>query len=443
MPVIPQAGLALPQQPTVRFDPIGTLGELARVKTEQIKQRAAEQEMADREAQRKLQQQMQAELAQAGDDPNRILSVLNRYDPKLASEVSAKWQEGQKAALEAEGKAIANENARMDMGGRLLRAFDGLDPNSPEAAAMWETVYPSLARIAGQELAGALPEQYRPDILPALQNMLAEGTAYNTMREESRKAWERGDPFRAVAMRLAAAQTPEQRDEVIQQARFMGVPSADLSVLTQADPSRLAEMAISPEKRADLASAEAGRAVTMRGQDISAATARRGQDISAATARRGQDLSAATAKETGGAKLSATAIEKIAGVDSSLSMLDDIERLLPSMLSSIGPIQGRLTSVQLKTGVGVTEELAEFAAQITGLKNAVIKAITGAQMSEPEAKRIMGQIPDLDNPDAVFRARMATTRRNLETLKRRTIELSGGSMPEADSDPLGIRKGGG
>lgn len=40
----------------------------------------------------------------------------------------------------------------------------------------------------------------------------------------------------------------------------------------------------------------AGQAITVRGQDVSAATARRGQDISASTARRGQDISAATAR---------------------------------------------------------------------------------------------------------------------------------------------------
>jgi hypothetical protein len=42
--------------------------------------------------------------------------------------------------------------------------------------------------------------------------------------------------------------------------------------------------------------AAAGQAITVRGQDVSAATARRGQDISASTTRRGQDIGAATAR---------------------------------------------------------------------------------------------------------------------------------------------------
>ncbi len=130
----------------------------------------------------------------------------------------------------------------------------------------------------------------------------------------------------------------------------------------------------------------------------------------------------------GGAKLSAGAIEKVAGVDQSMGMLDDIEKLLPKMADNIGIMDGRVARAKLMTGRGITQELAEFDAQLTGLKNAVIKATTGAAMSEPEAKRIMGQLPDLTQPEAVFRARMATTRKNLETLKRRTIELSGGTM---------------
>lgn len=174
------------------------------------------------------------------------------------------------------------------------------------------------------------------------------------------------------------------------------------------------------------------------------ANTRRGQDISAETARRGQNMTDARARAeaaqggTGGVKLSATAIDKVAAVDQSMGMLDDIERLLPKMGRSIGLIDGRVSKAKLATGAGVTPELAEFDAQLTGLKNAVIKATTGAAMSEPEAKRIMGQLPDLSQPEAVFKARLATTRKNLDTLKRRTIELSGGSVAPSVAAPKAL-----
>jgi hypothetical protein len=94
---------------------------------------------------------------------------------------------------------------------------------------------------------------------------------------------------------------------------------------------------------------------------------------------------------------------------------------------------------------GADQGLAEFVAEVATLKNAVVKATTGAAMSEPEAQRIMSQVPDLTNQPAVFRARLASTRRNLETLKRRTLELSGGAVaaPQAASAPdmSGLRQG--
>lgn len=158
--------------------------------------------------------------------------------------------------------------------------------------------------------------------------------------------------------------------------------------------------------------------------------------IASALSDAGFDFTAGAGSGGGGAKLSAAAIEKVAGVDQSLGMLDDIERLTPSMAGYIGPLDGRAAKARIATGVGVTQDLAEFDAQITGLKNAVIKATTGAAMSEPEAKRIMGQLPDLSQPEAVFKARLATSRRNLEMLKKRTIELSGGSVaPDTTSAP--------
>lgn len=194
------------------------------------------------------------------------------------------------------------------------------------------------------------------------------------------------------------------------------------------------------------ASTLSGQQVTMRGQDMTAATAaanrattERGQNMTAQTAANRLALDKAQGTGAGGGKLSASAIEKIAGVDQSLGMLSDLETALPKMGGAIGPLDSWITSGKLATGMGVTPELAEFAAQVTGLQNAVIKAITGAQMSEPEAKRIMSQIPDMKNPMPVFKARMATTKRNLELLKKRTIELSGG-VSDAPAAPTAAPK---
>lgn len=143
---------------------------------------------------------------------------------------------------------------------------------------------------------------------------------------------------------------------------------------------------------------------------------------------------AAAAKATGGGKLAAAAIEKIAGIDQSLTISNSLERLVKD--DWLGPVAGRIASAKIATpGVPISDDLARFAADSATLKNSVIKAITGAQMSEPEAVRIGKQIPDLIDKPNVWRAKLKATKVNLEMLKRRTIELSGGTYEEGGAAP--------
>ena len=310
-----------------------------------------------------------------------------------------------------------------------------------------------------------------------LDGDLTAGKITAEKAEAERKAMEAKSPDKMMAM-FAAAQTPEDwaNAQAMTKFKFGEEALPFLAEMGEFNPSKAAfagRAVMGPEKVAidvdrDLTRDQA-KAIADANRDQQAALAatddarldealkqtiayqqgqlantRRGQDISAETARRGQNMTDARARAdaaqggTGGVKLSATAIDKVAAVDQSMGMLDDIERLLPRMGRSIGLVDGRISKAKLATGAGVTPELAEFDAQLTGLKNAVIKATTGAAMSEPEAKRIMGQLPDLSQPEAVFKARLATTRKNLDTLKRRTIELSGGSVAPSGAAPKAL-----
>lgn len=100
--------------------------------------------------------------------------------------------------------------------------------------------------------------------------------------------------------------------------------------------------------------AEAGRAVTVRGQDIGADTARRGQDIGAETARRGQDVTmrgqdvaatgaAARAEQEAAAK----AAEENAKIDKTVNMYVKARDGLMKGLSGTetGPLAGRVPAV--------------------------------------------------------------------------------------------------
>jgi len=145
-----------------------------------------------------------------------------------------------------------------------------------------------------------------------------------------------------------------------------------------------------------------------------------------AVAKEREAREAAAVKANGGAKLSVTAVEKIAGIDQSLGVIESLDKLKKS--EWLGPIAGRATRYSIAVpGVSVPDDLARFAAETATLKNSVVKAITGAQMSEPEAKRIMQQVPDFEDKPNVWQQKLDATKENLATLKRRTIELSGGA----------------
>ena len=103
-----------------------------------------------------------------------------------------------------------------------------------------------------------------------------------------------------------------------------------------------------------------------------------------------------------------------------LSRLDSLKELYKP--EYVGPARGRYGAVTETVG-GISEDEADFRAETATLRNQVIKMITGAQMSEPEAKRIMRQLPDENNPSEVFESRMKQTRRNVEMMaqKRRDV----------------------
>ena len=82
-------------------------------------------------------------------------------------------------------------------------------------------------------------------------------------------------------------------------------------------------------------------------------------------------------------------------------------------------------------GVAVNQTFANFQASTSAFKNSVIKAITGAQMSEPEARRIMQQIPmETDKPEG-WQAKYESTKRNLAYLQARVPAGAGGATPTA------------
>jgi len=165
----------------------------------------------------------------------------------------------------------------------------------------------------------------------------------------------------------------------------------------------------------------------------------------------GQPLTKKSTGAGGGGKLAAGAQEKLAGVSSSLSTLDALEADLPKVRQSMGPAFGRANQFGLGVpGIPVDRNFARFSANSATLANATIKAITGAQMSEPEAERIMKQIPMPTDKPEVWEEKAKATRANLDMLQRRIMQLANVTDPNStpnttgaaggeNNDPLGVR----
>lgn len=126
---------------------------------------------------------------------------------------------------------------------------------------------------------------------------------------------------------------------------------------------------------------------------------------------------------------------KIAETRASIDALDNLKILFDSAQTKTGPIVGRTSPIAGLIGM-TTDEQEAFMAATSAFKNKIIKEITGAQMSEVEAKRIMKQIPDITDPPTRWKAKWEQSKKNLEFLQKRRLEIleqSGLRVPGTES----------
>ena len=107
--------------------------------------------------------------------------------------------------------------------------------------------------------------------------------------------------------------------------------------------------------------------------------------------------------------------------EASLDALDRLKAMYDTgAKDTIGPAMGRLrTAGQKVPGVSSNETFSNFSAATSSFRNAVIKAITGAQMSEPEANRIRQQIPEVTDKPVDWQAKYEQTKKNLADIENR------------------------
>jgi hypothetical protein len=136
-------------------------------------------------------------------------------------------------------------------------------------------------------------------------------------------------------------------------------------------------------------------------------------------------LAKMSAPGAGGSALPAGLQERIAGARTALDLMKRLggELYHPRL---VGPVAGRMKTLQQQIPLVPSDPAFDaFDAQTATLVNSVIKAITGAQMSEPEAVRIMRQVPLTTNKPGLWEQRFRSLQTNLEDLIRNIEEGRG------------------
>jgi hypothetical protein len=73
----------------------------------------------------------------------------------------------------------------------------------------------------------------------------------------------------------------------------------------------------------------------------------------------------------------------------------------------------------------VSPEVAQFHASVAGLRNEIIRLMSGAAVSGSEEQRMRAQLPDVTDKPASFQAKLTQTKRNRDSLLQRMRARSG------------------
>lgn len=109
---------------------------------------------------------------------------------------------------------------------------------------------------------------------------------------------------------------------------------------------------------------------------------------------------------------------------SSIDSLNNLSDLFDK--NFVGPIKGKIAPLKGLLELNPVKQ-EEFMAATFAFKNAIIKQITGAQMSEKEAQRIMKQIPDVTDPPTRWRAKWRQSLKNIQMLQAQQLRVLGES----------------
>lgn len=132
-------------------------------------------------------------------------------------------------------------------------------------------------------------------------------------------------------------------------------------------------------------------------------------------------------------KLGETAQKDIVNTESLLNDIGELEKVYNP--AWVGPLKGRYNTMALAlVGEGDSQGLSDMSQILATLNNTIINLRTGAQMSEPEAQRIMKEVPNMNLPPDVFVARLNGVKRKMSDFLQRRADIGYGRRTAGGAD---------
>lgn len=363
-------------------------------------------------------------LANYAANPTQdALAPIAALDPQAFVSLSRNERENEEVRRTARARASYSTYLRQNQTGQRPTAAPAAQDGA--AAVSGSPVDPATGDIlvTGPETRPVAPEA-RVSIadVAALDTKLASDLTdhMGKLDENQREAFTQKTAVGAAIAQAAAALPADRRraflDENYPLAMQAGWTRDELDGFEPTDDNlrALTAIGVGADKYLSDQRQAAGQAITVRGQDVSAATSRRGQDISAATTRRGQDIGAATARAgqavaMRGQDMQATARTapkpasvtlartKITALNALDNQLNRVERAL-SKAKYKGPIAGRLPS-----GISGQDAAADAAIrQLAPLVRQLTRVPGEGAMSDYESRLAeAGQPSRAQSPEAL------------------------------------------
>ncbi len=291
---------------------------------------------------------------------------------------------------------------------------------------------------------GISPELIREFSIKGLAE--AEGVPYETAKQAFAKAEEpivktyeqkvatRNKVVANIQREMGRARDAAEREEIRRQGdQFLKLHGLDKIKAPSAEAGRKPRFGVGVEAAAKAEGYESFADVPPGAKSmgvIQTAAQLHGADVTETT------LARLKTKE-GFREPSATERTFLADLKSSAASLEHLSTLYKDDFT--GPIAGRAGAIQTATGIGLAKGEAGFRAATSAFRNQVIKTITGAQMSEPEAKRIRKQIPEENDPPEVWRAKQKEALRLLNlsfSMRTEILERGGYILGELSREPV-------